>query len=145
MASAPGSAVARPGADRGGDPQRAAQRGPWSVGAVPRSAPAPELRASGTPPGRPDRAAREAATMSVIWDIGPEVAWVESEGDRVAVLDLDRLDHPAIVLTDTSAALWRCVDGTSTDEEIAAQVAAAYEVNPDEIREQVLAFLGDLE
>ena len=83
--------------------------------------------------------------MSGACRIGPEVAWVEdAEHDRVAVLDLDRLGHPAAVLTDTSAVIWLCVDGRSTDEEIVTQVAAAYEVNPDEIREQVLAFLGDL-
>ena len=77
--------------------------------------------------------------------IGPEVAWVDGEDDRVAVLDLDRLEDPAVVLTDTSAVIWRCLDGTSTDEQIVTQVAAAYEVNPDDIREQVFAFLGDLE
>ena len=77
--------------------------------------------------------------------IGPEVAWVDGEDDRVAVLDLDRLEEPAVVLTDTSAVIWRRLDGTSTDEQIVTQVAAAYEVNPDDIREQVFAFLGDLE
>ena len=79
------------------------------------------------------------------WRIGPEVAWVDSEPDRVAVLDLDRLDQPAVVLTETSAAIWLSIDGASTDEQIVTQVAAAYGVNPDDIREQVLAFLKDLE
>jgi hypothetical protein len=79
------------------------------------------------------------------WRIGPEVAWVDGEGERVALLDLDRLDEPAVVLAETSAVIWLCIDGTSADEQIVTQVAAAYEVNPDEIREQVLAFLGDLE
>ena len=83
--------------------------------------------------------------MSTAWRSVPEVAWVDSEHDRVAVLDLDRLEEPAVVLTDTSAVIWRCLDGTSTDEQIVTQVAAAYEVNPDDIREQVFAFLGDLE
>ena len=82
--------------------------------------------------------------MSPVWGIGPEVAWVD-EADRVALLDLDRLEQPAVVLTDTSAVIWLCIDGTSTDKEIVRQVAGAYEVNPDEIGEQVLAFLGDLE
>ena len=82
--------------------------------------------------------------MSAVWRIGPEVAWVDGEGDRVAILDLDRLQEPAVVLTDTSAVIWLCVDGTSTDEQIVTQVAAEYEVNEDVIREQVLAFLGDL-
>ena len=81
--------------------------------------------------------------MNAVWNIGEEVAWVD-EADRVALLDLERLDRPPVVLTDTSAVIWLCVDGRSTDEEIVTQVAAAYEVNPDEIREQVLAFLGDL-
>ena len=84
--------------------------------------------------------------MSGACRIGPAVAWVEDdEHDRVAVLDLDNLGQPAAVLTDTSAVIWLYIDGRSTDEEIVTQVAAAYEVNPDEIREQVMAFLGDLE
>ena len=84
--------------------------------------------------------------MSGACRIGPAVAWVEDdEHDRVAVLDLDNLGQPAAVLTDTSAVIWLCVDGRSTDEEIVTQVAAAYEVNPGDIREQVLGFLGDLE
>ena len=83
--------------------------------------------------------------MSVVWQVGPEVAWVDGDGDRVAILDLDRLHERAVVLTDTSAVIWLCIDGTSPDEQVVTQVAAAYEVNPDDIREQVLAFLGDLE
>ena len=81
--------------------------------------------------------------MSAVWRIGPEVAWTDG-GERVAILDLDRLDQPPFVLTESSAVIWRSIDGTATDDEIVTQVAAAYEVNPDEIREQVLAFLGDL-
>ena len=82
--------------------------------------------------------------MRPVWRIGPEVAWVDGEADRVTVLDLDQLDQQPVVLTDSSAVIWLCIDGTSTDEEIVARVAAEYEVNPDAIREQVLAFLGDL-
>ena len=81
--------------------------------------------------------------MSPVWGIGPEVAWVD-EADRVALLDLDRLDQPAVVLTDTSAVIWLCIDGTASEDEIVTQVAAEYEVNEAAIREQVLAFLGDL-
>ena len=82
--------------------------------------------------------------MSPVWRIGPEVAWVDGEADRVAVLDLDRLDQQPVVLTDSSAVIWLCIDGASTDQELVTRVAAEYEVNPDAIREQVLAFLGDL-
>ena len=82
--------------------------------------------------------------MSAKWRVGPEVAWVDDEGDRVAVLDLDRLDQQPVVLTESSAVIWLCIDGTSTDEDLVTRVAAEYEVNPDAIREQVLAFLGDL-
>jgi hypothetical protein len=82
--------------------------------------------------------------MSAVWRVGPEVAWVDGEVGRVAILDLDRLQEPAVVLTDTSAVIWMCIDGTSTDDGIVTQVAAEYEVNEDEIREQVLSFLGDL-
>ena len=81
--------------------------------------------------------------MSAVWRIGPEVAWTDG-GERVAILDLDRLDQPPFVLTESSAVIWLSIDGTATHDEIVTQVAAAYEVNPDEIREQVLAFLGDL-
>lgn len=84
--------------------------------------------------------------MSPAWRIGPEVAWVDGDGEaaRVAVLDLDRLGQPPVVLTDSSAVIWLCIDGASTDEALVTRVAAEYEVNPDAIREQVLAFLGDL-
>ncbi len=52
-APAAGSALARPGADRGGDPKRAAGRRPWGVGAVPRPAAAPALRPASPPGSRP--------------------------------------------------------------------------------------------
>jgi hypothetical protein len=81
--------------------------------------------------------------VSPVWHVGPEVAWTDGDG-RVAVLDLDRLDQPPVVLTDSSAVIWLCIDGAAADEELVTRVAAEYEVNPDAIREQVLAFLGDL-
>ena len=88
---------------------------------------------------------REAAFVSA--------AWRDRSGGRVGrgastigwpcSTSTDSTNRPS-VLTDTSAVIWLYIDGRSTDEEIVTQVAAAYEVNPDEIREQVLAFLGDL-
>ena len=83
--------------------------------------------------------------MRAVWRVGPEVAWVDDEKERVAVLDLDSPDQLPLVLTQTSAVIWLCVDGASTDDEIVMRVAEEYEVNADDIREQVLAFLTELD
>ncbi len=81
--------------------------------------------------------------MTAIWRHKAEIAVVSSQG-RAVVLDLDRLDLLPIVLTDTAAAIWQAVDGERGDEAVVSRVADEFEVDADEVRAQILAFLDDL-
>ena len=77
------------------------------------------------------------------WRHADDVALV-SDVDRVAVLNLSRLDEPPVVLTGTAAAIWDAVDGARDDETVASSVADLYGVPVDEIRHEVLTFLQHL-
>ena len=81
--------------------------------------------------------------MTGVWRHAVEVAYVESE-ERVALLDLDRLDELPVVLTDSGAAIWLAVDGRRTDERIVSAVAEGFGAEVDQIAAQVRAFLQDL-
>lgn len=81
--------------------------------------------------------------MSAIWRHKDEIAVVSSD-NRAVVLDLDRLDLLPVVLTDTAAAIWEAVDGERGAEAVVSRVADEFEVNAEEVRAQVLAFLDDL-
>ena len=81
--------------------------------------------------------------MNKVWVRKDELAVVES-ADRVVVLDLDRLDEPPLVLTDSATAVWSAIDGSRDEEGICAEVAGAFEVDTDRVRHHVLEFLGDL-
>ena len=72
-----------------------------------------------------------------------ELAVVESEY-RAVVLDLTRLDEPPLVLTESAAAIWWCIDGANTETEIISKVARLFGLAQNEIGEQVRAFLEDL-
>jgi len=87
--------------------------------------------------------AREPPQVSPIWRHKEEIAVVSGD-NRAVVLDLDRLDLLPVVLTDTAAAIWQAVDGERDDEAVIAQVAEEFEIDADEVREQILAFLEDL-
>lgn len=69
---------------------------------------------------------------------------ISMNGDRVTLLDLDHLDRPPVVLEGSAAAVWRAVDGTSTDDELCADLADAYGVTAGELAGDVLALLDDL-
>ena len=77
------------------------------------------------------------------WRHADNVALV-SAADRVAVVDLSRLDEPPVILTGTAAVIWESVDGAGDDEAVAARVAAVYDVRVDQIRDEVLTFLQHL-
>jgi hypothetical protein len=81
--------------------------------------------------------------LSGVWKVGEDVAWVHGD-DRVALLDLAKPGQLPVVLTDSSAAIWSAINGLRSDHEIVALVAALFEVNEEQIGEQVSAFLGDL-
>ena len=63
---------------------------------------------------------------------------------RVVVLDLDHLDDPPVILTDSAAAIWEAIDGRLDDEGVVARVARGFGLQASEIRDQVLAFLQQL-
>ena len=76
--------------------------------------------------------------------VGEDVAWVTSD-ERVAVLHLAETGQLPVVLTGPSAEIWSAIDGVRDEADIVAHVADLFEVNEEAIREQVRAFLGDLE
>lgn len=77
------------------------------------------------------------------WAHASELAEVVGE-HRVVVVDLDHVDDPPVILTDSAAAIWQAVDGAHDDEGVVRVVADEYGVDPTEIRQQVVGFLRQL-
>lgn len=81
--------------------------------------------------------------MDAVWAHCRHVAWVDSE-DRVVLLDLSAsVDEPRI-LSDSGSSIWRSIDGKRDDAAIVDAIAAAYGLEPDEVRADVYAFLEEL-
>lgn len=78
-----------------------------------------------------------------IWRYKAELAVVSSE-NRVAILDLDRLDQLPVVLTGSAALIWGLLDGRRDDATVARDVAEAFAVDEAEVRSHVLDYLQDL-
>ena len=81
--------------------------------------------------------------MTDVWMQSSSLAQVPSEG-RVAMIDLDRLADPPMVLEGTAAAIWAAIDGRRTVAEVVDLVAEEYALAADDIRTVVEAFLADL-
>jgi hypothetical protein len=81
--------------------------------------------------------------MTDVWMQSSSLAQVPSEG-RVAMIDLDRLADPPMVLEGTAAAIWAAIDGRRTVAEVVDLVAEEYALAADDIRTDVEAFLDDL-
>ena len=81
--------------------------------------------------------------MTDVWMQSSSLAQVPSEG-RVAMIDLDRLADPPMVLEGTAAAIWAAIDGRRTVAEVVELVAEEYALAADDIRTDVEAFLADL-
>jgi hypothetical protein len=81
--------------------------------------------------------------MTDVWMQSSSLAQVPSEG-RVAMIDLDRLADPPMVLEGTAAAIWAAIDGRRTVAEVVDLVAEEYALAADDIRTDVEAFLADL-
>lgn len=81
--------------------------------------------------------------MTDVWMQSSSLAQVPSEG-RVAMIDLDRLAAPPMVLEGTAAAIWAAIDGRRTVAEVVDLVAEEYALAADDIRTDVEAFLADL-
>jgi hypothetical protein len=78
-----------------------------------------------------------------VWAQSGSLAQVPSEG-RVAMIDLDRLADPPMVLEGTAASIWAAIDGHRTVAEVVDVVAGEYSLPPDDIRADVEAFVADL-
>ena len=78
-----------------------------------------------------------------MWRRATSTAYVESEG-RVVVLDLDHLDLPPYVFEGTAAAIWACLDGDRTEDEIIDDLAEAYEVEASVVAADVRRFVDRL-
>lgn len=81
--------------------------------------------------------------MTEVWVQSDSLAQVPSEG-RVAMIDLDRLADPPMVLEGTAASIWAAIDGRRTVAEVVEAVAEEYALLPDDIRADVEAFVADL-
>ena len=66
----------------------------------------------------------------------------DGTGTRVGLYD--SASQQAAVLNGPASDIWRLLDGARTVEEIVGELAAAYQVEPDEIRPQVVQAVADL-
>lgn len=78
----------------------------------------------------------------MIWKHHPLTAW-EPAPDALACYVVNATGGGIVVLQDNAALIWESLDGHTTDE-VAAAVAAEYELPVDEIAGDVTAFLADL-
>ncbi|MCX6399616.1 MAG: PqqD family protein [Propionibacteriales bacterium] len=75
--------------------------------------------------------------------VGAHVAQARSD-QRVALLDLDHLDRPAVILEDSAAAIWEAVDGERSETDVVATVADQFGLDPRSITVDVHELLDDL-
>jgi hypothetical protein len=78
-----------------------------------------------------------------VWRHKPEVAHVDSE-ERSAVLDLERLDQPPLILEGSAAVIWQLIDGVRDLDVLSVDVARYFGESADAVRPAVEAFLTDL-
>jgi hypothetical protein len=71
------------------------------------------------------------------------LASVESE-DRVAILDLDHIQRPPMILEGTAARIWKLLDGTRTEGDVASDLVASHHAPPESIAVDVASFVGQL-
>lgn len=69
---------------------------------------------------------------------------VVGEGDRVIVLDLNRLDRSPEALVGTAARIWQAIDGKRDETRLVADLAEQYDTTPDQIADDVRTFLTQL-
>jgi hypothetical protein len=78
------------------------------------------------------------------WARKKEVAWV-GDDQRVALLDLDHLDRPPVVLEESSAVIWQLLAEVTEERVLIERVAATYAVDAGQVAEPVRRFLQHLE
>jgi coenzyme PQQ synthesis protein D (PqqD) len=86
-------------------------------------------------------------TTSTVWRRATSTAYVESppgSGERVVVLDLDRLDLPPYVFEGSAAQIWLCLDGDRTEAEVVADLAEAFGAPAEAVAGDVRGFVDRL-
>jgi hypothetical protein len=77
------------------------------------------------------------------WRRTQDIAVVD-RGDRVVILNLDRLSSPPVVLEGSAARIWRLIDEAGSEASLVVEVARAFDVRPAEVRADVHEFLRHL-
>jgi hypothetical protein len=78
-----------------------------------------------------------------VWGRREHVAEVAGPG-RVVLLDLEAPQGGPLVLEDSAAVVWDCLDGEHTVAQVCAEVAAYYEVPVGEVEVAVRDFVADM-
>jgi Coenzyme PQQ synthesis protein D (PqqD) len=69
---------------------------------------------------------------------------VVGDGDRIIVLDLNRLDRSPEALVGTAARIWQTIDGEQDEEKLVAHLADQFDTTPEQIADDVRGFLTRL-
>jgi hypothetical protein len=77
------------------------------------------------------------------WGRKAEVAWVDSP-DRVALLDLDHLDRPPVILEQSSSLIWSLLADELTEDALVERVATYYDMATGEVAGPVHDFLRQM-
>lgn len=77
------------------------------------------------------------------WTGHADVAWIPGPG-RVALLHLDHLDRPPLILEGSSAVIWELVAGGIGEDVLIETIAQLYEVDRVQVAEQVSVFVREL-
>ena len=80
-------------------------------------------------------------TSSAQWRKNPILAWREIDGEIVIVSPNDSVLHE---LNETGSFVWKQLDGRRGAAEIASELAAEYDVEPEEALRDIEALLGEL-
>jgi len=75
------------------------------------------------------------------WQKNPALAWREIDEETVIISPTESVMHE---LNDTGSFLWKNIDGRKTAAELAAMLAAEYEVTPGTALEDTEALLQQL-
>jgi coenzyme PQQ biosynthesis protein PqqD len=79
--------------------------------------------------------------MTICPQRNPQLAWREIDGEIVIISPEDSQVHE---LNETAALVWKRADGAQTVEEIAAGMAAEFEVSCESAQKDVAEFIAQL-
>jgi hypothetical protein len=84
-----------------------------------------------------------AGGADTVWRHAPGTSYVDSP-ERVVIVDLDHLERMPYVFAGPAAEIWACLDGESTESQMVAELAEAFEVSEDVVAGDVHQFLDRL-